>query len=135
MPQKITLSYRENAGETTKGKNKNPLRSEDAERENKKRKNWVTSYFAKASYDRPSAIAEKVLPCFEPSRKIGCDMLSFPGGLPVKLDVARRRIKSVIQNIVSVAGKLVRSGGYTKLKISARCPWLNPFERLFASYC
>jgi hypothetical protein len=68
-------------------------------------------------------------------RKIGCDLLSFPGDLPVKFDVGRRRIKSVIQNIVNVAGKLVKSGGYTKLKISISCPWFNPFERLFASYC
>jgi hypothetical protein len=68
-------------------------------------------------------------------RKIGCDLLSFPGDLPVKLDVGHRRIKSVIQNIVNVAGKLARSGGYTKLKVRTRCPWLNPFERLFASYC
>ncbi len=68
-------------------------------------------------------------------RKIGCDLLSFPGDLPVKFDVGRRRIKSVIQNIVGVAGKLVKTGGRTMLKISRKCPWFDPFERLFASYC
>jgi len=68
-------------------------------------------------------------------RKIGCDLLSFPGDLPIKFDVGRRRIKSVIQNIVNVAGKLVKTGGRTMLKISRKCPWFDPFERLFASYC
>ncbi len=82
-----------------------------------------------------SLILKNAMLAFNVLRKIGCDLLSFPGDLPVKLDVGRRRIKSVIQNIVSVAGKLARSGGYTKLKISARCPWLKSFERLFASYC
>jgi hypothetical protein len=62
------------------------------------------------------------MPPFPFLRKIACDLLSFPGDLPVKLDVGRRRIKSVIQNIVNVAGKLARNGGYTKLKVSTRCP-------------
>ena len=82
-----------------------------------------------------SLVLKNAMLAFNILRKIGCDLLSFPGDLPVKLDVGRRRIKSVIQNIVNVAGQLTKSGGYTKLKISTRCPWLNPFERLFASYC
>ena len=36
---------------------------------------------------------------------------------------------------LAVAGKLVKSGGRTMLKISRKCPWFDPFERLFASYC
>ena len=43
-------------------------------------------------------------------RKIVCDLLSFPGDLPVKFDVARRRIKSVIQNIVNVADRRSSKG-------------------------
>ena len=82
-----------------------------------------------------SLILKNAMLAFNILRKMGCDLLSFPGDLPVKLDVGRRRIKSVIQNIVNVAGQLTRSGGYTKLKVSTRCPWLNPFKRLFASYC
>jgi hypothetical protein len=82
-----------------------------------------------------SLVLRNAMIAFNMLRKIGCDLLSFPGDLPVKLDVGRRRIKSVIQNIVNVAGKLVRTGGRTMLKISRKCPWFNPFERLFASYC
>jgi hypothetical protein len=82
-----------------------------------------------------SLVLKSAMPAFNILRKIGCDLLSFPGDLPVKLDVGRRRIRSVIQNIVNVAGKLARSGGYTKLKISTKCPWASPFERMFASYC
>jgi hypothetical protein len=68
-------------------------------------------------------------------RKMGCDLLSYTEDLPVKVDVTRRRIRSVIQNLVNVAGKLVRSGGKIFLKISRKCPWLAPMERLFVSYC
>ena len=80
-------------------------------------------------------VLKNAMLAFNILRKIGCDLLSLPGDLPVKLDVGRRRIKSVIQNIVNVAAKLARGGGYTKLKISRKCPWFNPFERLFTSYC
>ena len=80
-------------------------------------------------------VLKNAMLAFNILRKIGCDLLSLPGDLPVKLDVGRRRIKSVIQNIVNVAAKLARGGGYTKLKISRKCPWFDPFERLFASYC
>lgn len=82
-----------------------------------------------------SFVLRNAMIAFNILRKIGCDLLSFPGDLPVKLDVGRRRIRSVIQNIVGVAGKLVRTGGRTMLKISRKCPWFDPFERLFASYC
>ena len=80
-------------------------------------------------------VLKSAMLAFNILRKIGCDLLSFPSDLPVKLDVGRRRIKSVIQNIVNVAGKLVRTGGRTILKLSRKCPWFDPFERLFASYC
>lgn len=83
-----------------------------------------------------SLILKNAMIAFNILRKMGCDLLDFTSDLPVKLDVTRRRIKSIIQNIVNVAaGQLKRSGGYTKFKISVRCPWINPFERLFASYC
>jgi hypothetical protein len=82
-----------------------------------------------------SLVLKNAMLAFNILRKMGCDLLSFPGDLPVKLDVGRRRIRSVIQNIVGVAGKLVKSGGRTTLKISRSCQWGNPFERLFASYC
>ena len=82
-----------------------------------------------------SLILKSAMPAFNLPRKIGCDLLSFPEDLPVKLDVTRRRIGSVMRNIVGVAGKLTRSGGCMQLKIGVSCPWLNPFKRLFASYC
>lgn len=82
-----------------------------------------------------SLVLKSAMLAFNMLRKIGCDLLAFPGDLPVKLNVGRRRIKSVIQNIVSVAGKLVRTGGRRILKVSERCAWFRPFERLYASYC
>ena len=82
-----------------------------------------------------SLVLKSAMLAFNVLRKMGSDLLSFPGDLPVKLDVTRRRIKSVIQNLVNVAGKLVRTGGRVVLKISRRCPWFDPFERLFLTYC
>jgi hypothetical protein len=82
-----------------------------------------------------SLVLKSAMIAFNVLRKMGCDLLSFPCDLPVKLDVGRRRIRSVMQNLVNVAGKLVKSGGRIMLKISRKCPWFDPFERLFASYC
>ncbi|NCA78204.1 MAG: IS1380 family transposase [Alphaproteobacteria bacterium] len=82
-----------------------------------------------------SLVLKSAMIAFNVLRKMGCDLLSFPSDLPVKLDVGRRRIRSVMQNLVNVAGKLVKSGGRIMLKISRKCPWFDPFERLFASYC
>jgi hypothetical protein len=82
-----------------------------------------------------SLVLRSAMLAFNVLRKMGSDLLSFPEDLPVKLDVTRRRIKSVIQNLVNVAGKLVRTGGRVILKVSKRCRWLDPFERLFTSYC
>jgi hypothetical protein len=82
-----------------------------------------------------SLVLKNAMMAFNVLRKMGCDMLSVPGDLPVRLHVGRRRIRSVMQNLVNVAGKLVKSGGRIMLKISRKCPWFDPFERLFASYC
>jgi hypothetical protein len=82
-----------------------------------------------------SLVLRSAMLAFNVLRKMGSDLLSFPEDLPVKLDVTRRRIKSLIQNLVNVAGKLVRTGGRVVLKVSKRCRWLDPFERLFTSYC
>jgi hypothetical protein len=82
-----------------------------------------------------SLVLKSAMMAFNVLRKMGCDLLSVPGDLPVRLDVGRRRIRSVMQDIVNVAGKLVKSGGRIMLKISRKCPWFDPFGRLFASYC
>ena len=82
-----------------------------------------------------SLVLRSAMLAFNLLRKMGCDLLSFPGDLPVKLDVGRRRIRSVMQNLVNVAGRLVRTGRRTVLRISRKCPWFAPFERLYASYC
>jgi hypothetical protein len=82
-----------------------------------------------------SLVLKSAMLAFNVLRKMGSDLLSVPGDLPVKLDVTRRRIKSVIQNLVNVAGKLVKTGGRVILKIGRRCPWFDPFERLFSTYC
>jgi hypothetical protein len=82
-----------------------------------------------------SLVLKTAMMGFNILRKMGCDLLSYSEDLPVKVDVTRRRIRSVIQNLVNVAGKLVRSGGKMFLKINRKCPWLAPMERLFVSYC
>jgi hypothetical protein len=82
-----------------------------------------------------SLVLKSAMLAFNVLRKIGCDLLGVPGDLPVKLDIERRRLRNVIRDIVCAAGKLVKTGGRTKLKFSVSCPWLKSFERLFASYC
>ncbi|MEM4247691.1 MAG: IS1380 family transposase [Candidatus Nanoarchaeia archaeon] len=82
-----------------------------------------------------SLVLKNAMMGFNILRKMGCDLLSYAADIPAKFDVTRRRIKSVIQNLVNVAGKLVSTGGRRILKISRKCPWLAPMERLFATYC
>ncbi len=57
-----------------------------------------------------SLVLKSAMLAFNVLRKMGSDLLTFPGDLSVELDVTRRRKKSEIQNLVNVAGKLVRTG-------------------------
>ena len=68
-------------------------------------------------------------------RRIGVDLLDGTTDLPVRLDVDRRRIKSVITDIIRAACKLVSGSGRLKLKMGESYAWFDPFRRLYLKYC
>lgn len=53
---------------------------------------------------------------------------------PVKIKVARWRLKTVLQNLVYCAGKLVRHAGRMELQFGKICPWYVVIKDIAASY-
>jgi hypothetical protein len=72
---------------------------------------------------------------FNVLRTMGTELLADMGDLPVKLDVARRRIKSVIMDLILSGCKLVRGGRYLRLKFGPGYVWFAPFKRLYHKFC
>jgi hypothetical protein len=68
-------------------------------------------------------------------RRVGVDLLEGADDLPVKLDVARRRIRTVIMDIIMAACKLVSHSGRLKLRMGESYAWFDPFRRLYLKYC
>jgi len=68
-------------------------------------------------------------------RRVGQDLINGADDLPHKVTVFRKRLRKVIQDIIYLACKYVKTGGYRKVKIGAGSPWFNPFKRLYLSYC
>ena len=64
-------------------------------------------------------------------RKIGQGLLSIPEVLPIKVTMKRRRLRKVIQDIIYMACKYVKTGNRRKLKFGINCPWFNPFKLLY----
>jgi len=56
-------------------------------------------------------------------RTLGQEVLQRAALAPQKINVSRWRIKTVLQNIVYCAVRLVRHAGRTELHFGKRCPW------------
>jgi hypothetical protein len=67
-------------------------------------------------------------------RIIGQESLKVPDA-PLKKKVFRRRIKTVIQNIITLASKLVRHARRYRLRFGRHSPWFTTFNRLYSSFC
>ncbi|GER74170.1 hypothetical protein BpPP18_22370 [Weizmannia acidilactici] len=53
---------------------------------------------------------------------------------PLKKRATRRRIRTVIQNMIIMASKLVHQGRQWKLKVSLTNKWRPTFERLYYAF-
>lgn len=53
---------------------------------------------------------------------------------PLRKNVKRRRIRTVIQNIITLASKLVYHGRQWKLKVHKHNRWMPVFERLYYAF-
>ena len=58
-------------------------------------------------------------------RCIGQEVLKRAGLAPVKVKVQRWRLKTVLQNIIYCAVRIIRHGREIKLHFGKSCPWFD----------
>jgi len=71
---------------------------------------------------------------FNALRIIGQSSMELKELLPVKFNVARRRLKTVIQDLIYIACKRVTHGGYELLKFGRNCPWFGVYRQLYLNF-
>ena len=67
-------------------------------------------------------------------RTIGQEVLQRAALAPQRINVSRWRIKTVLQNIVYCAVRLVRHAGRTELHFGKRCPWFAVIRDIALAY-
>ena len=67
-------------------------------------------------------------------RRIGQDILQLPGKLPLRKEIARRRVRKVIQDVIRVACKYVRTSRQAILKLRSDWSYFEVFRQLHAVY-
>jgi hypothetical protein len=67
-------------------------------------------------------------------RTLGQEVIKRTTLAPQKINVARWRIKSVLQNIIYCAVRLVRHAGGTELHYEKRCPWFDVIRNIACSF-
>lgn len=67
-------------------------------------------------------------------RCIGVDMLEFVEDMPMKIKVQRRRIKSVLQDIIYSACKYVSTGNAKIIKFGIENRWWKIIDKLYLKY-
>lgn len=68
-------------------------------------------------------------------RLLGQTALSMRELLPVKLKVKRRRLGSVMKDLIYIACKRVEHANRIILKFGRNCPWFNVFKKLSLKFC
>jgi len=76
-----------------------------------------------------------VMLAFNALRLLGQSALKMKEALPRKFKVQRRRLRSVIQDLIYIACKRTRHSGSIFLKFGRHCPWFDIFRQLHAMYC
>ncbi|MGE5629734.1 MAG: transposase, partial [Caulobacteraceae bacterium] len=66
-------------------------------------------------------------------RLIGQESIKRPDA-PLRKQVSRRRIRTVIQNLITIAAKLVTHANKTWLKFGRQSPWFNTFSRIYEAF-
>ncbi len=67
-------------------------------------------------------------------RLIGQTMLAHPEPMPAKLKINRRRLGSVIRDLIYIACKRVRHAGSVKLRFGKNCPWFKSFATIYEDF-
>jgi len=72
---------------------------------------------------------------FNALRLLGQSALKMKEILPRKFKVQRRRLRSVIQDLIYIACKRTRHSGSTFFKFGRHCPWFEVFRQLHIKFC
>ena len=72
---------------------------------------------------------------FNTLREIGMKMLEFKEYAPVKMNVERKRMSSVLRNMIYIGCKMVKHSGSIILKFGRNCKWFELFRKVYLSYC
>ena len=64
-------------------------------------------------------------------RLIGQTMLAHSEAMPARLKIQRRRLGSVIRDLVYIACKRVKHAGSVRLRFGKRCPWFKSFAEIY----
>jgi len=90
---------------------------------------------ASGKFKTNSLILIMAMLSFNILRDIGMKMLDFKEDAPVSMNVRRKRIKSVLRDIVNIASKWVTHSGYQVMKFGKNCKWFAVFRKIYLSYC
>ncbi|MCP3966400.1 MAG: IS1380 family transposase [Planctomycetes bacterium] len=72
---------------------------------------------------------------FNALRILGQSALKMKEALPRKFKVQRRRLRSVLQDLIYIACKRTRHSGLIFLKFGRYCPWFEVFRQLHIKFC
>lgn len=72
---------------------------------------------------------------FNALRLLGQSALKMKEALPRKFKVQRRRLRSVIQDLIYIACKRTRHSGSIFFKFGRHCPWFEVFRQLHIKFC
>ena len=65
-------------------------------------------------------------------RYIGQQALTCKDSLPIKVEVTRRRLRSVLQDLIYIGCKFTRHANTIIVKFGRHCPWFNCFKDIYA---
>ena len=71
---------------------------------------------------------------FNALRTLGQEVISRADKAPVKIKVKRWRLKTVLQNVIYCAARVVKHAGQIKLSFGKRCPWFDILKDIAAGY-
>jgi len=72
---------------------------------------------------------------FNVLRLMGQSALRLEKDLPIKVGIKRRRVGSVIKDLIYIACKRIDHANRTILKFGRNCPWFNVFKKLSLKFC
>ena len=82
-----------------------------------------------------SLLTQLAMVAFNILRVMGQTALRLKNLAPIKLNVERRRLRSVMQDLVYVACKRVAHSNRLYLKFGRHCPWFDTFRALCLIFC